>query len=192
MVDTTGDSEINEISEDGLARRRAVKIAAGAAVAGAAWAAPTLNGVSLVPTMAGASTVPPIATPCMSFDTTGTWGSNCFDDTQVRTQPFGPATSQGWVALTVQGCTVPGDTATTRLADFPGEAHDFETPAGYVCRFELSGDCGVATVPVASSMPLGWGLAGLIISNKPDCPGGLGPAANNNRDICWVVKCDPV
>ena len=96
------------------------------------------------------------------------------------------------MALTVQGCTVPGDTATTRLADFPGEAHDFETPAGYVCRFELSGDCGVATVPVASSMPLGWGLAGLIISNKPDCPGGLGPAANNIRDICWVVKCDPV
>jgi hypothetical protein len=144
--------------------------------------------------MASAATRPPIATPAtaMCFDTTGLGGSNCFPGTQVRTQTFGPATNQGNVALTVQGCTVPGDGVTTRLADFPGTTHDFETPPGYVCRFELSGDCGTFTEPVASSMPLGFGLAGLIISDKPDCPTGLfNGNANSNKDVCWVVKCDP-
>lgn len=190
MTEVTGsDMPADGESSDGVTRRRAIKTAAAAGAAGAAWAAPTLNGVSIVPTVAGAATLQPVQSSAMCFDTTGIWGSNCFPGTQVRTASI---PGGGNVALTVQGCTVPSDGATTRLADYPGTAHDFETPPGYVCRFELTGDCGTYTEPVANSMPLGWGLAGLIISSRPNCPGGLGPGANNNRDICWVVKCDPV
>ena len=165
-----------------VSRREALRKAAGiGAVAGVAWAAPAINGVSVVPGFAeAASSQPPI-----TATGTATKSVGCFSGAGGGDQ-FLVTLGDGWWHFYFQGCSL-GSSESVALADPPGgpSANAYKAPTNYHCRMELLN----GTTPVYDT---GWvsdpinGIAdtgGLIFIGTSAYPNGYG-------DMNWRITCE--
>lgn len=180
----------------GLSGRRAAikKLALGAGAAGAVWAAPAINGTSVVPAVAGAqTTLPPIieGTPtsglCAEKDGNGCYSGALIGGNDRFQATFG---SGGVWNFFFQGCSI-GNSESVALDGIPGPnfANAYEPPPGYKCKMILhngnSGaqiyDTGYVSNPINGAADTG----GVIFITLAQFP-------NGQNKVCVVIQCDPV
>ncbi len=177
----------------GLSGRRAAikKLALGAGAAGAVWAAPAINGTSVVPAVAGAQTTLP-----RIIEGTPTSGlcvekySGCYSGLGGTTNSHNATISGGghW-NFYFQGCSI-GNTESVRLEAGPPDIfNNYEPPPGYKCKMILhngnSGDqiydTGYVSNPIIGIADTG----GVVFIGTADFP-------NGQDKVCVVIQCDPV
>ncbi len=165
-------------------RREALRKAAGiGAVTGVAWAAPAINGVSIVPGFAQASSsFPPITASGLAQKTVG-----CFSGAGGNDQFLVPLGDDGWWHFYFQGCSL-ASTESVALADPPGgpSANAYQAPTNYRCKMELLQgttpvyDTGWVTDPINGIADTG----GYIFIGTAAYPNGYG-------DMGWRITCEP-
>lgn len=194
MTDMDGTrSEAAPAESHGLSGRRAAvkKLALGAGVAGAVWAAPAINGTSVVPAVAGAqTTLPPIIEggPTSGLCAEKTLG--CYSGAGGNDQFQATFGSGGVWNFFFQGCSALS-TESVALAGIPGPniANAYEPPPGYKCKMILhngnSGDqiydTGYVSNPINGMADTG----GVVFIGTADFPDG-------QNKVCVVIQCDPV
>ncbi|MCB0978704.1 MAG: twin-arginine translocation signal domain-containing protein [Acidimicrobiales bacterium] len=189
----TADNETFD-SEDGLSRRDALrKAAAIGAVAGVAWTAPAVNGMSIVPGFASAgSTTEPTEPPKPQITAQGTADKTlgCFSGA-VGDDVFMPSLGDGWWHFYFQGCSL-FSTESVALHDPPGGpfANAYEPPTGYKCKMNLTAPGDPSTVRYTT------GYVSNPINGIADTGGWvfIGTAAypNGYGDMGWQIICDPI
>ena len=177
----------------GLSGRRAAikKLALGAGVAGAVWAAPAINGTSVVPAVAGAqTTLPPIieGTPTSGLCAEKTL--DCYSGAGGNDQFQATFGSGGVWNFFFQGCSA-FSTESVALAGIPGPnfTNAYEPPPGYKCKMILhngnSGaqiyDTGYVSNPINGFADTG-GVIFITLAQFPD----------GQNKVCVVIQCDPV
>ena len=152
------------VEDTNITRRDAMRKAAGiGAVAGAAWAAPSINGMSIVPTFAAAaSTAPIVMTGAVDLP-----------------HPPIPANS-GWWNFAFQGCTL-ANTESVRYDFLGGRTDCYKEPVGYQCKMELLNGTTVVydTGHIDST---GNQLGGTIFIGTAAYPNGFG-------NMNWRITC---
>ena len=173
------DRENNQADDASITRRDAMRKAAGiGAVAGAAWAAPSINGMSIVPTFAAAASTAPIV---MTGTATKTWG--CFGPDSFAvdlTHPTIPANS-GWWNFAFQGCTAL-NTESVRYDFLGGRTDCYKEPVGYQCKMDILGEgdgIGYNTNKIGAVADTG----GLIFINS---------SSSWSSPTTWQITCIPV
>lgn len=173
------DRENNQADDASITRRDAMRKAAGiGAVAGAAWAAPSINGMSIVPTFAAAASTAPIVMTGTATKTLGCFGPDQF--AVNLTHPTIPANS-GWWNFAFQGCTAL-NTESVRYDYFLGGPTDcYKEPVGYQCKMELLNGTTVVydTGHIDST---GNQLGGTIFIGTAAYPNGFG-------NMNWRITC---
>ncbi len=177
----------------GLSGRRAAikKLALGAGAAGAVWAAPAINGTSVVPAVAGAqTTLPPIIEGGPTSGLCAEKTSGCYSGAGGNDQFQATFGSGGVWNFFFQGCSL-FSTESVALAGIPGPnfTNAYEPPPGYKCKMILhngnSGaqiyDTGYVSNPINGSADTG----GVIFITPAQFPDG-------QDKVCVVIKCDPV
>ncbi len=183
-----------DAAEDcGLSGRRAAikKLALGAGAAGAVWAAPVINGTSVVPALAGAqTTLPPIieGTPTSGLCVEKSGG--CYSGAFGTVNSHNASISGGghW-NFAFQGCSI-GNTESVRLEAGPPDIfNNYEPPPGYKCKMILHNrntgdqiyDTGYVNNPINGATDTG----GVIFISPAQFPDG-------QNKVCVVIQCDPV
>lgn len=172
-------------------RRDAIKKAGLAAgVAGVAWAAPVINGLSVVPAVAGAqTTLPPIieGTPTSGLCVTKSVG--CYSGAFGTVNSHNASISGGghW-NFYFQGCGIGNTESVALAAGPPNIANNYEPPPGYKCKMILhNGNTGVQIYDTGYvSNPIN-GIAdtgGVIFITPAQFP-------NGQNKVCAVIQCDP-
>lgn len=194
------DNENENSGDDGTespglsGRRDAIKkVGLAAGVAGAAWAAPAINGTSVVPAVAGAqTTLPPIVVgdPTSGFcadKTAGCYSAGLGDDV------FAADLGGGHWDFYFQGCSrfglIPGSESVALSATGGHPLDAYEPPPGYKCRMTLhngtSGaqivDTGYVSNPINGIEDTG----GVIFIFPAQFPDG-------QDKVCAVIQCDPI
>lgn len=136
--ENSGDDATERPSRSG--RRDAMKkVGLAAGVAGAAWAAPAINGTSVVPAVAGAqTTLPPITegTPTSGLCVEKSLG--CYSGAFGTVNSHNASISGGghW-NFYFQGCSLGNTESVALAAGPPNIANNYEPPPGYKCRMTL-------------------------------------------------------
>lgn len=167
-----------------VSRRDAIKKAAGiGAAAGAVWAAPAVNGMSVVPRFAAAATGDePIVVSGTADKTLGCFSGALGDDRFYTTLG-----DDGWWGFMFQGCST-GNTETVALdigSTPPSDA--FRPPTGYRCKMTVSNaggtfDTGWLDDPINGIADTG----GIIFIGTADFPDNGGNTAD------WQITCEPI
>lgn len=172
------DRENNQADDASITRRDAMRKAAGiGAVAGAAWAAPSINGMSIVPTFAAAASTAPIVMTGTATKFLGCFGPDSF--AVDLTHPTIPANS-GWWNFAFQGCTA-ANTESVRYDFLGGRTDCYKEPVGYQCKMELLNGTTVVydTGHIDST---GNQLGGTIFIGTAAYPNGFG-------NMNWRITC---
>lgn len=170
---------------EAIDRRDAIRKAVGiGAAAGVAWAAPSVNGLSIVPGFAAAASNPE---PIVASGT-ATKTAFCFSGAGGDDQFLVPL-GDGWWHFYFQGC---GGTESVALADPPGGpgANAYQAPTGYRCRMVVtnsygSHDTGWVTDPINGIADTG-GLIFIGTGQFPD--NGFASSAATT----WQITCEPI
>ena len=183
----TGDDATERPARSG--RRDAIKkVGLAAGVAGAAWAAPAINGTSVVPAVAGAqTTLPPITegTPTSGLCVSKFGGCYSGLGGTVNTH-FASISGGGHWNFYFQGC---GGTESVALAEGPPVfANNYEPPPGYKCKMILHNqgtgaqiyDTGFVNNPINGTADTG----GWIFISPAQFP-------NGQNKVCVVIECVP-
>lgn len=171
--------------ETAVSRRDAIKKAAGiGAAAGVVWAAPAVNGLSVVPRFAAAAT----GDEPIVVSGTAAKSSGCFSGATIGGDDrfFTNLGDDGWFGFYFQGCTlfntesVALDVQSTPIADA------FQPPTGYRCRMTVSNsggtfDTGWLNDPINGIADTG-GVIFIGTGNFPDSSGSTN----------WQITCEPV
>ena len=180
------------MNEEGVTRRDALrKAAAIGAVAGVAWSAPAVNGMSIVPGFASAGSVPPLPQISVSGTATKTLTLGCFSGAGGDDQWLQALGGDGWWHFYFQGCSA-GNTESVALADPPGGpvGNAYEPPTGYKCKFNLTAPGDPSTVRYSTGYvtnPIN-GIAdtgGVVFIGTAAYPNGYG-------NMGWNIICDPL
>ena len=176
----------------GLSGRRAAikKLALGAGAAGAVWAAPAINGTSVVPAVAGAqTTLPPIIEggPTSGLCAEKTYG--CYSGAGGNDQFQATFGSGGVWNFYFQGCDAGNSESVALAAGPPDIANNYEPPPGYKCKMILHNgnngaqiyDTGYVSNPINGFADTG----GVIFITPAQFPDG-------QNKVCVVIQCDPV
>lgn len=186
------DSEIggdDATERPALSGRRAAmkKVGLAAGVAGAAWAAPAINGTSVVPAVAGAqTTLPPIVVgnPQDGFcadKTLGCYSAGFGDDV------FAADLGGGHWDFYFQGCGGSESVALSATGGHAGNA--YEPPPGYKCKMKLHNgntgveiyDTGYVSNPINAPFPDTGGQIFITPAQFPD----------GQDKVCAVIECVP-
>lgn len=174
---------------DGTESRRSAlkKAAVIGAAAGAAFAAPAINGTSIVPGFAAAASGGSQITAQGTADkTAGCFSGAGGDDS------WAIDLGDGWWDFAFQGCSL-GSTESVALWDPPGGhalGNCYKAPTGYKCKFNLTAPGDPSTVRYTT------GYVTDPIDGGPDTGGWvfIGTAAypNGFGDMGWQIICDPI
>ncbi|MFZ1440318.1 MAG: hypothetical protein WAX12_04375 [Candidatus Microthrix subdominans] len=177
----------------GLSGRRAAikKLALGAGAAGAVWAAPAINGTSVVPAVAGAqTTLPPIieGTPTSGL-CAEKGGGGCYSGAGGNDQFQATFGSGGHWNFYFQGCGAGNSESVALAAGPPDIANNYEPPPGYKCKMILYNgnngaqiyDTGYVSNPIIGFADTG-GVIFITLAQFPD----------GQNKVCVVIQCDPV
>ena len=187
------DSGADAAEGHGLSGRRAAikKLALGAGAAGAVWAAPVINGTSVVPAVAGAqTTLPPIieGTPKSGLCVEKYLG--CYSGLGGKVNSHNATISGGghW-NFYFQGCSIGNTESVALAAGPPNIANNYEPPPGYKCKMILHNgntgnqiyDTGYVANPINGIADTG----GVIFITPAQFP-------NGQNKVCVVIQRDPV
>lgn len=190
--DDGSDSSGGATGPENSGRRDAIKkVGLATGVAGAAWAAPMINGVSVVSSVAGAqTTLPPIVegTPISGLCVTKSLG--CYSGAFGTVNSHNVSISGGghW-NFYFQGCGAGNTESVALAAGPPSVANNYEPPPGYKCKMILHNgntgnqiyDTGYVANPINGVADTG----GVIFISTAQFP-------NGQNKVCVVIKCDPV
>ena len=169
-----------------LDRREALKKAIGiGAAAGVAFAAPTINGLSVVPGYAAAASNPPEPIVVNGGPADKTLG--CYSGALGDDRFYTALGTDGYFGFMFQGCSL-GNTESVALDVLNTPVGDaYKAPTGYRCRFEIiSGgssvyNSGYLNDPINGIADTG----GVIFVSPAQFPNGLGT-------VNWRITCDPL
>ena len=177
----------------GLSGRRAAikKLALGAGAAGAVWAAPAINGTSVVPAVAGAqTTLPPIIEGTPKSGLCVEKYLDCYSGLGGKVNSHNATISGGghW-NFYFQGCGVGNSESVALAAGPPNILDNYEPPPGYKCKMILHNgntgnqiyDTGYVANPINGTADTG----GVVFIGTADFP-------NGQNKVCVVIQCDPV
>lgn len=186
-----GDNASDDLGSSALSGRRDAikKVGLAAGVAGAAWAAPTINGMSVVPAVAGAQTSsPPIVVGATTSGNCVTKFGGCYSGVGGTIDSYGvDLGGGGYWNFDFNGC---GGSESVRLEDIPvGNTDNYKPPAGYKCKMILHNgntgaqiyDTGYVNNPINGIAD----TSGVIFITPAQFP-------NGQNKVCVVIKCDPV
>lgn len=170
-----------------LDRRQALKRATAAgAIAGAAWAAPAIKGMTIVPGYAAAAGNSQVKQ--LVYNGTAQKSLGCFSGAFGTTNQFAVTLgTDGWWNFYFQGCSLGSTESVALRALSPHAADAFQPPTGYKCKFQLVNgptvlyDTGYVTNPINGIADTG----GVIFIGVADYPNGFG-------DMAWRIICDPI
>ncbi len=171
-------------------RRDAMKkVGLAAGVAGAVWAAPAINGTSVVPAVAGAqTTLPPITEGGTTSGFCAEKTGGCYSGATLGGNDRFMATfgDGGVWNFFFQGC---GGTESVALDGRlgPNFANAYEPPPGYKCRMTLHDQA-------TGTQIYDTGYVGNPINNIADTGGvvfiGTAQFPNGYNKVCAVIRCD--
>lgn len=180
--------------DDGNESRRSAlkKAAVIGAAAGAAFAAPAINGTSIVPGFAAAQSGggggSQITAQGTATKTIGCFSGAGGDDSFAI--DLGTGMGAGWWDFAFQGC---GLSESVALWDPPGGhalGNAYEPPTGYKCKFNLTAPGDPSTIYYST------GYVSNPINGIADTGGvvfiGTGAYPNGHGDMGWQIICDPI